>query len=323
MVLDFHSTDCSCTIKKEIMWFHKDLTAWSRAFCMAIVFSICPEQGMADDQVETSTLRVMTFNIRFGTADDGENSWSHRRDFLVHTIRQFDPDILGLQEALPMQIEFLQQSLPSYDYVGRSREKDNPQGEQCALLIRRERFEIKQSGTFWLSETPEEVGSKSWDAALPRIATWVELVDRWAGGWQLRCFNVHLDHVGQQSRLESARLLRARIEPSLDRPLIVLGDFNAPDDAAVHDALVASPIQEHGLTNALRNVRPNHAAHEKTFHAFQGPGPGKPVDWILFNGRLRCLDAAINEISKDGRYPSDHFPVQATLRYEADACTVK
>ncbi len=180
-----------------------------RLLALSVVFSALVRCAVADELSPEDPLRVMTFNVRFGTADDGENSWPRRRDFLVRTIRAFDPDILGLQEAMPLQIETLRKAFATHDYVGRSREKDNPNGEQCAVLVRRERFEIRRSGTFWLSAIPEEVGSKSWDAALPRISTWVDLIDHRAGDRALRCYNAHFDHVGNQSRLESAKLLRA------------------------------------------------------------------------------------------------------------------
>ncbi len=272
---------------------------------------------------DARSLRVMTFNIRYGTANDGENSWPQRRELLCQTIRAYDPDILTLQEALPLQIDFLLKALPAYQHVGRSREKDNADGEQCAMLLRRARFEIRQSDTFWLSETPQVVGSQSWDASLPRIATWVEVSDRWAAGRLLRCYNVHLDHIGKQSRLESARLVRACVDESNEMAVIVAGDFNAADDSEVHAALIESQHNDARLTNALRSACPTRGRNENTYHGFGGPQPGKPIDWILFNGRLKCVTASINRAAREDRYPSDHFPVQAELRYVRAAEALK
>ena len=123
-------------------------------------------------------LRVMTFNLRFATAADGENSWAGRKDILLEAIRKFDPDLLGTQETLASQADFLVESLPGNSLVGVGREDGKRQGEFSALMFKKARFDLIDSGTFWLSETPDKVGSKSWDSSLPRIATWVRLRDK-------------------------------------------------------------------------------------------------------------------------------------------------
>ena len=122
-------------------------------------------------------VRVMSFNIRYGTANDGINRWELRKEFLVDTIRDFDPDLLGTQETLASQRDYLADALKSYAVVAAGRDDGKQAGEMAALYYRKDRFEAIDEGHFWLSETPEKVGSKGWDAALPRIATWVKLKD--------------------------------------------------------------------------------------------------------------------------------------------------
>ena len=122
------------------------------------------------EESKKNELRVMSFNIRLGVANDGENRWDLRKDLVVETIRKYNPDLLGLQEVFPMQEEYLRESFPEYVYYGRSRLVDPNDGEACSIMFRKERFNPSEQSTFWLSETPDEPGSKSWDSSLPRIA---------------------------------------------------------------------------------------------------------------------------------------------------------
>jgi endonuclease/exonuclease/phosphatase family metal-dependent hydrolase len=122
-------------------------------------------------------IRVMSFNIRYGTAADAENHWDKRKEFLLETIQNFDPDLLGTQETLAFQRDYLAEKLAGYGYLGIGRDDGMEQGEMMALYYRKDRFEKLDGGHFWLSETPEKIGSKSWDSSLPRMATWVKLKD--------------------------------------------------------------------------------------------------------------------------------------------------
>jgi endonuclease/exonuclease/phosphatase family metal-dependent hydrolase len=279
------------------------------ALCLILIAN-----GSASEPV--APMRVMTFNIRYGAADDGEHSWPHRKALVAETIDGFDPDVLGLQEALPMQIKFLCKALPDYEYVGRSR-NHNEADEQCAVFFRRQRFSLKNHGTFWLSETPEVIGSKSWDSSLPRIVTWVELADRERGG-VTRIFNTHFDHEGEQARLESARVLRRRIDVLPPLPTIVLGDFNTPDDSAPHDVLTqpgGSPLILH---NAYRSIHPQRSPQEATYHGFHGKRLGKPIDWILYSAHFTCQAARLETDAGDDCLASDHFAVSAILSSAQD-----
>ena len=159
-------------------------------------------------------LRLMTFNIRYDTATDGRNAWPNRREAVAGLIRFHRPDILGLQEVQAHQQDWLLSSLPGFLAIGVGRDDGKSGGEFSPLFIKRERFELHDSGTFWLSTTPGEP-SKSWDAAFPRIATWARLTDRVSGNDYL-AVNTHWDHRGEEARIQSANLVR-RCYPDPDR----------------------------------------------------------------------------------------------------------
>ena len=210
-----------------------------------------------------------------------------------------------------MQVEYLRKARPDFGYVGCSRDKDEA-GEQCAVFFRRERFALRQQATFWLSETPDATGSVSWDSALPRIVTWVELADRKLGR-VTRVFNTHFDHEGEQARIESARLLRRKIDALPPLPTIVLGDFNTADDSAPHEVLTQSAAPSLVLRNAYRTVYRQRAPEEATFHAFRGRRAGKPIDWILYSSHFTCEAACFETEPTNDRFASDHFAVGAVL----------
>ncbi|HEX8915945.1 MAG TPA: endonuclease/exonuclease/phosphatase family protein, partial [Humisphaera sp.] len=153
----------------------------------------------ASDAAQPATrpagLRVMSYNIRYANRGDGDNGWDRRREMLIANIKACDPDLLGLQEVLAAQGDYVKEQLPGYEYVGGGRDDGKRAGEASPVLFRKSRFELVASGQFWLSPTPEQVGSKGWDAALPRIATWAKLTDR-ATGRAVFFINTHWDHVG-------------------------------------------------------------------------------------------------------------------------------
>src|SRR4051794_4672946 len=128
--------------------------------------------------VEYEVIRVMTFNIRYGTADDGANHWDKRKEFLIETIKTFGPDLLGTQETLGFQRDYLAEHLPGHGVLGVGRDDGKEKGEMMALYYKKDRFTKLDEGHFWLSESPQTAGSKSWDSSLPRMATWVKLKDR-------------------------------------------------------------------------------------------------------------------------------------------------
>lgn len=252
-------------------------------------------------------LTVMSFNIRYGTARDGVNAWEHRRDLLFATIATQDPEILGLQEALRFQLDAIADAVPGYVEIGVGRDDGVTTGEYAALLVRRARFAVDTSGTFWLSDTPAVPGSTSWGNRIPRVCTWALLTDR-ASGRRLAVFNTHLDHESQPSRERSTALILERIATlASDVPVVVMGDFNAGED---NPAL--TPLRAAGFTDTYRVVDPD-VAGDGTFSGFTGDSTGAKIDYILTRGPWTVHGADILRRRTGARDASDHFPVTARL----------
>ena len=168
--------------------------------------------GQGGQQAATQTdepVNVMTFNVRYDNPDDSLNNWNYRKDRVANAIRFYDADIVGTQEVLHNQMEDLRQRLPGYESIGVGREDGKEAGEYSALWYRADRFTAKESGWFWLSETPEVAGSKGWDGACERIATWAKLQDKLTGK-ELFVMNTHLDHVGVAARREGVKLVSSK-----------------------------------------------------------------------------------------------------------------
>jgi endonuclease/exonuclease/phosphatase family metal-dependent hydrolase len=263
-------------------------------------------------------VRVMSFNVRYGTAADGPNAWPLRKDFLLATIAAFDPDLLGTQETLAFQRDAIAAGLPGYEVLAAGRDDGREAGEMAALFYRASRFERLDGGHFWFSATPDRPGSKGWDAALPRVATWVKLRDRMAPDAPPILFlNAHLDHRGATARLESARLIRHKLaERGTGCRLVVTGDFNAPEASPPHAALFGPDAAgtPSPLVDTFRVAHPERGEHEGTFNGFRpGATTGARIDWIAASRDWEVRSAAIDRTTRDGRTPSDHYPVTAVL----------
>lgn len=264
---------------------------------------------------ETPEIKVMSFNIRYGTASDGENHWDNRKEFLIDTIKAFDPDLLGTQETLGFQRDLLAEKLSGYAVEGVGRDDGKEKGEMMALYYRKDRFEKLAGGHFWLSETPEMIGSKSWDSSLPRMVTWVKLKDlKNPTAKPITFFNTHFDHRGPQARLESAKLIRKKIsEVSGECRVILTGDFNADAASDPYKALFEG--DDAPVVDAFRKKNPEKKADEGTFSRFKASEvKGARIDWIGCTPSFEVVRCEIDRTSKDGRTPSDHFPILAILK---------
>ena len=252
-------------------------------------------------------LTVMSFNIRYGTADDGPDRWELRRDQVFALLKAQAPDVIGLQEALHFQIDEILVALPEYRMVGVGRSDGGQGGEYAAILYRASRLSVRQTSTFWFSDTPDIVKSNTWGAALERICTWALFDDK--RGTPFYLFNLHLDHISQPAREKSATLLLNRIaarSPVL--PVIVTGDFNTGEANPVTRAVAKV------LRDTFRVVHPD-AREVGTANQFKlGTTTGEKIDYIFVDPRTEVISADIVRSSVDGRYPSDHFPVVASIR---------
>ena len=268
--------------------------------------------GLAIHAGAPEPLTVMSFNIRYGTADDGPNRWELRRGQLIDLLKRHDPDVVGLQEALHFQIDEILKVLADYRMVGVGRSDGGQGGEYSAILYRASRLSPRQTATFWFSDTPEIVKSNTWGNAIERICTWVLFDDK--QGRSFYVYNLHLDHISQPSRERSVKLLLDRIAArSPAAPVIVTGDFNTGEANPATQAMLRL------FRDTFRVVQPN-ATDVGTANQFTlGKIGGDKIDYIFVEPGTEVLSADIIRTAVEGRYPSDHFPVIARVRLSADA----
>lgn len=253
------------------------------------------------------TLDVMSFNIRYGTAPDGEDRWELRKPRTIAAMRAHPAAVVGLQEALHGQVEELTQAFPDYEALGVGRDDGRTNGELSAILYDRTRLQVLRSNTFWLSETPNVVASKSWGNSITRICTWAFFRDR-ATGRHFYFFNTHLDHQSQPSRQSSIALILRRIaERGTDDPVILTGDFNVGESNPVIAAATAG-----GFRDTFRTLHPE-VKDVGTFNGFKLEFGTDKIDYIFVGSGWNVKRAAIVKDRYDGRWPSDHAPVTATV----------
>lgn len=269
----------------------------------------------------TDGLNIMSFNIRYPNPDDGFNYWPKRKELAASMIRFHEADIIGLQEAQRNQLDDLTAMLPGYQWFGVCRTDGSttpdPDNEFSAIFYRTDRFERLEGHTFWLSPTPETVGSKGWDAALPRIVTWAKFRDLKTNRTFYH-FNTHFDHRGENARIESAKLLVAKIaEIAGSAPVVITGDFNSNETTEPYQILT-NRHHPSGLVDALTiSQTPHHGPMGTTTNNFLFPGvPGQRIDFIFIKNQVKVLKHANLSDSWSGRLPSDHLPVIAKIQID-------
>jgi endonuclease/exonuclease/phosphatase family metal-dependent hydrolase len=264
---------------------------------------------------DNASVKAMTFNIRYGTAKDGDNAWTFRKDMVFEVICRSQCDFIGLQEAMMFQIEEIIQKCPSYEYIGVTRNVDPTKGEASPILFDASRWKLLNSGTHWLSETPEVPGSKSWNSSLPRIFTWGKFQNL-ENKNEILIFNTHYDHRSAEARVNSSRVIIDYIFSMTNSiSTILLGDFNASEDQDPITYLTTNTVLP--LTDVYRSLHQEHAEKDMTFYGWKEheAGTGKRLDYIFYTGELRPLSAEVVQDNIEGRYPSDHMPVMVEFRY--------
>lgn len=252
-------------------------------------------------------LRFMSFNIRMDTARDAENAWPHRTVLVKSLIDYHHPQLIGMQEVLHGQLQYLSRNLEGYRHIGVGRDDGAQAGEYSPVFYQTSTLELIDSGTFWLSLTPDKPGSKDWDSSLPRICTWGKFRHLKTG--EVFCvFNTHYDHRGEEARLRSSRVILNRIKNIAGSlPVVILGDFNARQDSPPVSELLAA-----GYRFGWRDTGHGYAGPGFTFHGFDGRGEeGNVIDHIFFDTRWVCLAYQHIDDHWGDRWPSDHLPVVA------------
>ena len=293
--------------------------ATSMILAIVLALAACrtapPQQPASGAVAPAPPLRIMTFNIRLDVASDGPNAWPYRRDWVASLIRFHGADAVGVQEALAHMLTELDARLPGFARVGVGRADGRAGGEFSAILYHTGRLEVLDHGTFWLSPSPEVAGSKGWDAAIERVATWARFRDRRTGCTHLH-LNTHFDHIGEQARQESARLIRTRLASLAgDLPVIVTGDLNADPRSVPYRIFTRDTIAGGigPLVDAFDASSSGHYGPTSSWNAFKAIEAGRRIDYVLVSPGIPVLTHGILPDSWDNRFPSDHLPVLAAV----------
>lgn len=259
--------------------------------------------------VSSNELCVMTYNLRYAS-DTPPNAWPARRPLMRELILQAHPDVMGTQEGLTAQLADLASDLPDYGWIGEGRE-GGKRGEYAAVFYLKSRLEPLDSGHFWLSDTPEKVGSITWGTSLPRMVTWVKFRDRLAQR-EFYFFNTHFDNAVAAAREKSATLVRQRIAAlKTDLPVLLVGDFNA---GAGREAAYDILTKDGYFKDTWQTASERQGEGLGTFNDFKEvPHDGERIDRILTRGAVTADRIEILTFSRDGQFPSDHCPVRAQL----------
>lgn len=260
----------------------------------------------------SAALRVLTFNLRYiNHGDTGTRTWFSRRDQVGDLIREDHPDIIGLQEAFRSMLDDVEARVPGYGEIGVGREDGKERGEYAAILYRKDRFHVTDSGTFWLSDTPEVPNSTSWKNRVTRICTWARFEDL-ATHTFINCYNTHLDHESQEAREKGVELILKHIQSRpAGEPYVLTGDFNAAEDNPAIALVKAGGLQP---VDSWRQFAPDTPPAESgTMSQFTGVRDTAKIDYIFVPSGTTVSEAEIVHKNLDGVYPSDHYPVRATV----------
>ena len=253
--------------------------------------------------------KIMTYNIRYDNPNDGENQWSKRKAFLSNQITYNEPDVFGIQEGLHHQVTYLDNTLVNYKYLGVGRDDGKTKGEYSAVFYNADKLKVLKESTFWLSKTPNKT-SVGWDASMERICTYALFIDK-NTNQRFWVFNTHFDHIGNEARLQSTKLIVETIE-SLNKknyPVVVTGDLNLEPESkplqylssVLNDSKTISLSTPFGPTGTYSGFKFNEPVTNR-------------IDYIFTSKKnIKVNKYAVLSDSKDCKYPSDHLPVLVEL----------
>lgn len=276
-----------------------------------IISSICFAMFFFFGNAQTKTAAsytIMSFNIRYDNPNDGVNSWQNRKENALTMLRFNEVDVLGLQEVLAHQLTDIKKQFPEYEAIGVGREDGKLKGEFSPILFNKNKFQLLQSGHFWLSQTTI-IPSKGWDAACERIATWIQLKDNKTGK-EIFILNTHFDHEGQVARQESVALVKAKIDQlSQGLPVVFMGDLNASPETSVIQSLLKNDskttlIDSKKIANVVYG--PNWTFHDFGRIPFENR---KLIDYIMVSPSIKVQKYGVLAETLNETQLSDHAPV--------------
>nr|WP_319400462.1 FN3 associated domain-containing protein [uncultured Carboxylicivirga sp.] len=272
-----------------------------------LLFSSC--------NVKERSVSVVSLNVRYDNADDGINRWDNRKELVLSFFEDESPDIIGCQEVLSHQLNYLKEHMAQYCCVSAGREDGKEAGEMVPVFFKKDKFELISSSHFWLSNTPEIAGSKSWGTHFPRIVSWVQLKNL-ENGYIFYVFNTHLSHISEFARTESAILLLDKIQLLAgDAPVILLGDFNSTIDSDCYQTLTGSWIDQSPLWDTrFENLDIKPETHT-TYNGFENDKYNLNIDHIFVSSKFLVQSFNTYPIKKKDVFISDHYPVKAVLLF--------
>lgn len=262
---------------------------------------------------QNNSVSIMSFNMRYDNANDGINRWDNRREWITDYLNFTTPDIIGTQELLHHQLQWLDNSLPKYKYVGVGRDDGKEDGEYAAILYNKNLYDLLESNTFWLSATPDKVGSRGWDAACNRVVTWAHLSSK-KTEHTFYVFNVHFDHRGEVARQKSVELILEKLpEITQGKTAFLLGDFNANCETAVYTQLEGSDYLQDTRLIAKKYYGPSW-----TFNGFgSSERDNNRIDHIFVSegGEVKVQKHIIAAERRQDQFISDHYPVMVQVKF--------
>jgi endonuclease/exonuclease/phosphatase family metal-dependent hydrolase len=262
---------------------------------------------------DKDSFKVITFNIRYDNPNDSINGWPNRASMVAGFVKAENPDLVGMQEVVVNQYEFLDSVLTDYESVGVGRSDGAKEGEMNPVFYRKDRFDLIRNKTFWLSETPETAGSQAWGAGLPRIVTWMELVDK-ETNYHIFCFNTHFAHDSDSARILSSSLLLTMVDSiATEFPFVITGDFNMTPDSKGY-AILTGPAESIPLlmdSYLISEKKPG--GPSGTFNGFSDRMRSGRIDYIFVKNGIKVLDHRTILRKERGIFISDHWPVEAIV----------
>ena len=279
----------------------------SKLYLLITVISIVFLLQFQMQLVNAQTIKVMSFNIRMSYGNDGVNNWENRKGLVIRSLRESNPDIIGMQEVTSVQYKQLRDELKDYDSYAVGR-KDGKLEDEIMSIFYKKGFDLVVDSTIWLSKSPTEIGSKSWDAALYRTVSWVKLKTP-NKKHELTLFNTHFDHMGTVARAESAKLIMKLVSQQYDyNPVIVTGDFNITQDEEPYQILVNNWKDKIQLYDARGRSKLPHQGGEVTYNGYKHDS-GKIIDFIFISESIEVESHKYLNIKEGELFISDHYPV--------------
>ena len=276
---------------------------------IAAAIATCQSESTVSSSSEL--MQVMSYNIRYDNPGDGKNNWKYRASKVAGMFETHDVALGGLQEVLHSQLGWLQDALPDYEFIGVGRDDGKTEGEYAPIFFRKADFELLNTDTIWLSKTPNEPGSKGWDAALPRITTFATLRHK-ASDTKILLGSAHYDHRGSRARVNSGAVIHDYITEVLaseDLPMVILtGDFNDTPNSATTRA-----IETKNCLFDARRLAADVTGPNSTWNGFRSVAAYERLDYVFLNPAVPVMKHVIDDRRIEKRYPSDHLPVIVSI----------